>query len=214
MMNRFIAYNMPKIELHCHLDGSMSVELTQKLLADMGEEYTKEELQEALTAPMDCPSLADYLKRFDLPLRCLQTKNGLRAAAEELALRAAKEQVKYLEVRFAPAFSMEQGLSVREILESVRDGLKKAEEKADILTGMIVCTMRNLETEKNIAMLKEAREFLGNGVVARQQRLRTYLPLQKNMACHIPSMQENVEAGKKSVRPLNWEHRGSVTELP
>ena len=68
MMNRFIAYNMPKIELHCHLDGSMSVELTQKLLADMGEEYTKEELQEALTAPMDCPSLADYLKRFDLPL--------------------------------------------------------------------------------------------------------------------------------------------------
>ena len=61
---------------------------------------------------------------------------------------------------------MEQGLSVREILESVRDGLKKAEEKADILTGMIVCTMRNLETEKNIAMLKEAREFLGNGVVA------------------------------------------------
>mgnify|MGYP000054894189 len=31
---------------------------------------------------------------------------------------------------------------------------------------MIVCTMRNLETEKNIAMLKEAREFLGNGVVA------------------------------------------------
>ena len=87
MMNRFIAYNMPKIELHCHLDGSMSVELTKKLLSDMGEEYTKEELQEALTAPMDCPSLADYLKRFDLPLRCLQTKEGLFAAAEELALR-------------------------------------------------------------------------------------------------------------------------------
>ena len=63
MMNRFIAYNMPKIELHCHLDGSMSVELTKKLLADMGEEYTKEELQEALTAPMDCPSLADYRQR-------------------------------------------------------------------------------------------------------------------------------------------------------
>ena len=49
---------------------------------------------------------------------------------------------------------------------TVEDILKKAEEKADILTGMIVCTMRNLETEKNIAMLKEAREFLGNGVVA------------------------------------------------
>ena len=32
MMNRFIAHNMPKIELHCHLDGSMSLPLIQKLM--------------------------------------------------------------------------------------------------------------------------------------------------------------------------------------
>jgi len=151
MMNRFIAYNMPKIELHCHLDGSMSVELTKKLLSDMGEEYTKEELQEALTAPMDCPSLADYLKRFDLPLRCLQTKEGLRAAAKELALRAAKEQVKYLEVRFAPSFSTQQGLTVKEIIESVNEGLKSAEAKRDIHTGILVCAMRNLDRETNLS---------------------------------------------------------------
>ena len=166
-MNRFIAHNMPKIELHCHLDGSVSLPLIQKLMQQEGKEpLGLEELREKLVAPMDCSSLAEYLEKFELPLGCLQTKEGLSAAAQDLALSAAKEQVKYLEVRFAPAFSMEQGLSVREILESVRDGLKKAEEKADILTGMIVCTMRNLETEKNIAMLKEAREFLGNGVVA------------------------------------------------
>ena len=167
MMNRFIAHNMPKIELHCHLDGSMSLPLIQKLMQqEKKEPLGLEELRKKLVAPMDCSSLAEYLEKFELPLGCLQTKEGLSAAAQDLALSAAKEQVKYLEVRFAPAFSMEQGLSVREILESVRDGLKKAEEKADILTGMIVCTMRNLETEKNIAMLKEAREFLGNGVVA------------------------------------------------
>lgn len=32
MMNRFIAHNMPKIELHCHLDGSVSLPLIQKLM--------------------------------------------------------------------------------------------------------------------------------------------------------------------------------------
>lgn len=165
MMNRFIAYNMPKIELHCHLDGSMSVELTRRLLHEMGEDYTEEELRGALTAPMNCESLADYLKRFDLPLRCLQTKEGLKAAAEELALRAAKEQVKYLEVRFAPSFSTQQGLSVRDVIGSVNEGLKQAEQKRDIRTGIIVCAMRNLDTETNLAMLKEAREWLGVGVV-------------------------------------------------
>ena len=143
MMNRFIAHNMPKIELHCHLDGSVSLPLIQKLMQqEKKEPLGLEELREKLVAPMDCSSLAEYLEKFELPLGCLQTKEGLSAAAQDLALSAAKEQVKYLEVRFAPAFSMEQGLSVREILESVRDGLKKAEEKADILTGMIVCTMR------------------------------------------------------------------------
>ena len=130
MMNRFIAYNMPKIELHCHLDGSVSLPLIQKLMQQEGKEpLGLEELREKLVAPMDCSSLAEYLEKFELPLGCLQTKEGLSAAAQDLALSAAKEQVKYLEVRFAPAFSMEQGLSVREILESVRDGLKKAEEK-------------------------------------------------------------------------------------
>ena len=130
MMNRFIAHNMPKIELHCHLDGSVSLPLIQKLMQqEKKEPLGLEELREKLVAPMDCSSLAEYLEKFELPLGCLQTKEGLSAAAQDLALSAAKEQVKYLEVRFAPAFSMEQGLSVREILESGRDGLKKAEEK-------------------------------------------------------------------------------------
>ena len=155
MMNRFIAHNMPKIELHCHLDGSMSLPLIQKLMQQEGKEpLGLEELREKLVAPMDCSSLAEYLEKFELPLGCLQTKEGLSAAAQDLALSAAKEQVKYLEVRFAPAFSMEQGLSVREILESVRDGLKKAEEKADILTAQE--NPRNMNT-----MPKTRRRFTG-----------------------------------------------------
>ena len=41
-MNHFIAHNIPKIDLHCHLDGSMSVELTKKLLKELGEDWESE----------------------------------------------------------------------------------------------------------------------------------------------------------------------------
>lgn len=164
-MNRFVAYNMPKIELHCHLDGSMSAGLVQQLLKKLGEEYSVEELAERLRAPMDCESLAQYLERFDLPIRCLQDADGLRAAARDLAAAAAKENVRYLEVRFAPAFSTAQGLSVRTVLESVREGLSAAERETEIATGILVCGMRNLDMETNLAMLKEARELYGCGVV-------------------------------------------------
>ena len=82
MMNRFIAHNMPKIELHCHLDGSVSLPLIQKLMQQEGKEpLGLEELREKLVAPMDCSSLAEYLEKFELPLGCLQAKEGLSAAS-------------------------------------------------------------------------------------------------------------------------------------
>lgn len=159
-------YTMPKLDLHCHLDGSMELKTTQKLLQQLGEEYSLEELDGLLQAPEDCASLADYLKRFDLPVKCIQTKEGLYLAAKELAVSAAEENVKYLEVRFAPSFSTSQGLSIREILESVENGLADARKLHDIKTGIIVCGMRNLDNEVNIDMLKQSREMLGVGVVA------------------------------------------------
>ncbi len=163
---KYNMFEMPKIELHCHLDGSMNLDVTRELLRDMGETYSNEELKDMLEAPEDCQSLAEYLTRFDLPIRCIQTRDGLRKSAKAVALDAAAENVKYLEVRFAPTFSTNEGLSIREILESVQTGLMEAEAQADIKTGIIVCGMRHLPMETNLAMLKEARELYGEGVVA------------------------------------------------
>ena len=155
---------MPKIELHCRLDGSMGLDITQKLLKDMGEDWTLEALKEELEAPFDCDSLATYLKRFDLPIRLIQTKEGLYAAAKNLALSAAEENVKYIEVRFAPTFSTTQGLSVCDIIESVNQGLKDAGKEADIRSGIIVCGMRHLDMDTNLSMLRQAAELFGAGV--------------------------------------------------
>lgn len=162
----FMFFDLPKIELHCHLDGSMGVELTKTLLEEQGHEFDSKTLSEILQAPMDCKSLAEYLKRFDLPIACLQTTKGLKAAAKELALSAAKENVKYIEVRFAPSFSLKQGLKVEQVLEAVWEGLEEARKEADIYSGIIVCGMRHLDMDTNLSMLKASREFLGNGVVA------------------------------------------------
>ena len=111
---------IPKIELHCHLDGSMNLEVTRTLLAEIGEQYSDAELVQMLQAPEDCPSLADYLTRFDLPIRLIQTRDGLRKSAKAVALDAAAENVKYIEVRFAPTFSTTQGLSIAQVIESVQ----------------------------------------------------------------------------------------------
>ena len=61
--------DIPKIELHCHLDGSMSIDVTSRLLQEKGIDMPEEELKGKLEAPDDCSSLAEYLERFDLPIR-------------------------------------------------------------------------------------------------------------------------------------------------
>ena len=78
-----------------------------------------DEIKSELIVPDDCKSLNDYLKRFDIPNMLMQSKENLKRIAYELIEDASLENVKYIEVRFAPLLHKNNGLSVEEIIESV-----------------------------------------------------------------------------------------------
>lgn len=151
--------NQPKIDLHCHLDGSMTLESISKLC---GREVSLSEVQ----VSKQCGSLAEYLEKFDLPVACIQTREGLKHAAFDFLMDLQKDHVKYVEVRFAPQLSTVQGLSCKEIMEAVLDGLKDAGESCGIYYEVIACMMSHHTEETNLQMLEECREFLGEGLCA------------------------------------------------
>lgn len=62
---------LPKIELHCHLDGSLSREFIEKRLGRTVQESE-------LSVSDDCTSLAQYLEKFDLRGSAYRMKRGLR----------------------------------------------------------------------------------------------------------------------------------------
>lgn len=158
-MDRTKIESLKKIELHCHLDGSLSLGCVRELL---GRNVEKEELQVA----DDCRNLAEYLEKFDLPLQCLQTEKGLEAGAYDFIREVAKENVGYVEVRFAPLLSTNQGLSTEQVIAAVVRGLERGKKEFGVTAQAITCAMRHHTEEENLAMLKVAREFLGNGVCA------------------------------------------------
>lgn len=151
--------NMPKIDLHCHMDGSMTRSSISEIL---GREVSASELQ----VPDECKSLAEYLNKFDVPLECIQTREGLKKSAKDFLLSLTKDHMKYVEVRFAPQLSRHQGLNCTEVMEAVLEGLEEAKSECGILYQVIACTMRHHDDETNIRMLKECREFLGAGLCA------------------------------------------------
>lgn len=157
---------MPKYELHCHLDGSLPIAYVQAALRELGQEIEKDELARKLQVTDDCQSLTEYLEKFDLPLQCMTTPEHLQRAAYAVAEEAAHENVRYMEVRFAPMLSVHENMNCKTVIENVVLGLKRAQKELGIYTVAITCAMRHHDEETNLSMMRTAREFLGNGVCA------------------------------------------------
>ena len=60
-------HSLAKTELHCHLDGSLSLPTIRQLaaLANIDLPASDEELKHHVTAPAHCENLLDYLEAFD-----------------------------------------------------------------------------------------------------------------------------------------------------
>lgn len=160
---------IPKIELHCHLDGCLRVETVLDLIEKENiavDNKGYEEIKSTLIVPEDCPSLDVYLKRFDLPIKLMQNKENLKRIAYELIEDVSKENVKYIEIRFAPLFHKEKGMEVPEIIESVLEGLRKGEEDFGVKSNLILSLLRHMSVESTYEVIEGGKDFIGKGVVA------------------------------------------------
>lgn len=157
------------VDLHLHLDGSLSAEAILKVAEKENIKlpaYTVDELNPYLIVPEDCPSLEEYLKRFDLPNLALQTKFGIKTCTLDLLKRLSDQGLKYVEIRMAPQLSCDKGLTQEEVVETLIESLTEAESYG-IDSNLILCMMRGFDThEKNMKTVEVAKKYLGKKVVA------------------------------------------------
>ncbi len=158
-MKRDWLKQLAKTELHCHLDGSLSLPVIRRLakLADIAIPDSDNELKALVTAAPDITSLNEYLQTFDFIRPLLQTQEALTLAAYDVARQAAEENVMYTEIRFAPELSTDKGLSVAEVIEAVCQGLKQAEEEFGIVAKALICGLRQQPIELNKRMFTETK---------------------------------------------------------
>ena len=149
--------DIPKVELHVHLDGSVRI----KTIAELAS-ISEEEAQIRSVASSDCCDLTEYLTYFDLPCAIMQTKENLERIAKELGEDLVQDSVIYAEVRFFPFAHTKNGLSPKEVIEAVLKGFGQV----DIPIKLILCMMRHESLETNTKIIRLAKEFLNHGVVA------------------------------------------------
>ncbi|CDO17043.1 Adenosine deaminase (Adenosine amino hydrolase) [Streptococcus gallolyticus] len=166
-MDKTTLKDLAKAELHCHLDGSISLEVIRQLaeMANITVPVSDKELKQLVVAPENAESLMDYLKTFDFVRPLLQTKEALHLAAYDVARQAAQENVIYTEIRFAPELSMDECLSASETVEAVLAGLKQAEEEFGIVAKVLVCGMKQSPKEVARDIFEHVVELAEKGLV-------------------------------------------------
>lgn len=160
---------LPKTDLHVHLDGSLRVptiiDLAKKQNIDLPA-FEEEELGRHVMTGKNCKNLAEYLSGFEITLSVLQDEEALYRVAYELAEDAAAENVWYMEVRYSPILHTKKGLKLTAIVDAVIEGLKEAEKKFNIKTGIIICGMRNINPETSLRLAELSVAYKNKGVVA------------------------------------------------
>jgi len=166
MMTNLIE-QLPKVELHYHLDGGLRPSTVKALAQEIGIALpdTEDEMLSMLHVTDDCRSLAEYLEKFQLPAALLQTAANLKRVAYEAVEDASKANVKYIEIRFAPQLHIEQGLSLEEVVAAVLAGMQAGEQATGTVARLILICLRNHPIAWNWQVLEQAQAFIGKGVV-------------------------------------------------
>lgn len=179
---------LPKTELHIHMDGSLRLSTLHELLKDatpvecqkaehaifsaFGEHVclascSEDALGRVVAVGDRAQNLEQYLVPFAVTLLVLQDEEKIRRVAREIVQDAAAQNVRHLELRFAPLLHEEHGLSLPRIVETVLKALQSAAEEINppLTTGLIICGMRH-DVEGTIVAAELACMYKEAGVVA------------------------------------------------
>jgi len=137
--------DIPKAVLHDHLDGGLRV----STLIDLAEEQNYENLPtndpEELKnwiQPKPDQSLALNLEAWQHTIGVMQDENSLYRVTMEALEDLAEDGVVYAELRFAPLVHCQKDLTPDEVVDAVLNGIRDGNQKYDILSGIILCAMR------------------------------------------------------------------------
>ena len=157
-----MVFVLPKIELHLHLDCSLSYDVVRALRPSVSEQTFRDEF----IAPRRCTNLADFLKRAPMGFELMQTEAELRAVTADVFGQLQADNVIYAELRFAPLLHLAKGMTPEQVVEAVDAATAESMTATGIEARLILCTLRHFTAEQSLLTADLVKKFRGTNVVA------------------------------------------------
>ncbi|MBI4440901.1 adenosine deaminase [Candidatus Woesearchaeota archaeon] len=164
---------LPKIDLHRHLDGDVRTETLSQLAQQEKRALPPEGLDAYFCDARKQGLVALLQKGFGLVTSLMQSEENLYTVAFEEVRNLKDDGIVYAEIRFAPQYhtgdsqyyghSARNALDYRTIIRAVSQGLRDGEEEFGVWTNLIVCIGREADPQKGVEIVHAAS---GENVVA------------------------------------------------
>lgn len=155
--------DLPKAELHLHIEGTLEPEMMFGLAARNGVELPWATIDE-VRAAYDFTDLQSFLDVYYLGAAALVTERDFDDLMWAYLQRAHADGVRHAEIFVDPQTHTHRGVGFDVFMPGFRAAMTRAEEQFGLTSSLILCCLRHLPPEDAVAMLTQARDHL-DGVV-------------------------------------------------
>ncbi|MCE5192260.1 MAG: adenosine deaminase [Actinomycetia bacterium] len=149
---------LPKAELHVHLEGTLEPELMLALARRNGLPLPFPDVAAAREA-YDFTSLQSFLDLYYTGAAVLQTEQDFYDLTRAYFARAAQENIRHVEPFFDPQTHMNRGIPFGVIIAGILHALEDAEQDFGITSSLIMCFVRDLSADDASRTLQTAHRY-------------------------------------------------------
>jgi adenosine deaminase len=155
--------HIPKVELHCHVEGTIRPSTVAELAAKNGRALPVDDVEELYVYD----SLNGFLKIFWFVQEMLADRDDWRRIAYESVIDAAPHGLRYRETFFTPARHLEMGQDLAEIVAGLTEGLERAEAETGARAMLILDIDRAYGAAAGLELVERLGELRRAGAAGR-----------------------------------------------
>ena len=150
--------DLPKAELHLHIEGTLEPELMFKL-AERNQIKLPFDSISAVKQAYNFHNLQSFLDIYYQGTQVLQQEQDFYDLTWAYVQKAVSQNVRHTEIFFDPQSHTERGIDFQRVHDGIYQALQDAQSQFGLSSQLILCFLRHLSAEQAMKTLEEALPY-------------------------------------------------------